>query len=125
MRPNLVVKEIEERRKLGGEALIKREGELILAACSPNSQIIAMDETGAHWDSQELAFKILKAKQNAKNIDFIIGGPDGLSKDILSKADNMLALGRLTWPHMMARVMILEQLYRAQQIIAGHPYHRK
>ncbi len=125
MQPNPVIKEVEERRNLEDEVLIKREGELIMASCSPNSKIIAMDETGIHWNSQELASKILNAQQNTKTIDFLIGGHNGLSKNILDKADTILALGRFTWPHMMARVMILEQLYRAQKIIAGHPYHRK
>jgi len=125
MQSNLVVKEVEERRKLGSKALIKREGVLILEACSPNSQIIVMDENGTHWDSQELASEVQRAQQDSRDIDFIIGGPNGLAKNVLSKADTILALGKFTWPHMMVRVLVLEQIYRAHQIIAGHPYHRK
>lgn len=87
---------------------------------------IFLDETGKNLKSTGFA-DIFKQKQleNCPALQFFIGGADGFEKSFLQKNANMkLSLGQMTWPHMLARVMIIEQIYRAIQILAGHPYHR-
>ena len=91
---------------------------------NPNAAIIVMDERGKSLPSREFAAKIDQWQTSFGNIQFIIGGADGLSDGIRKKATMMMSFGAQTWPHMMARVMLMEQIYRAQQILAGHPYHR-
>jgi 23S rRNA (pseudouridine1915-N3)-methyltransferase len=88
--------------------------------------VIALDEKGESLRSQDFA-KTLETLQNSgeRHLQFIIGGADGLTGDIKSRANLLLSFGRQTWPHLLARVMLLEQIYRAQQILSGHPYHRE
>lgn len=89
------------------------------------SFLIVLDERGKDFTSPQFAEKIQDIQLNQySSLQFIIGAADGLSKDVRSKANMLLSFGKLTWPHMMARAMLIEQLYRAQQIIAGHPYHK-
>lgn len=89
------------------------------------SVIIAMDERGQNITSVKLADQFQNWMNDGKSHAIIIvGGADGLSEDLRQKADLVLSLGKLTWPHMMVRAMLAEQLYRVRQIIAGHPYHR-
>lgn len=88
--------------------------------------LIAMDERGENLKSIKLAKKLESFQVNGSNIiQFVIGGADGLDDEIRAQANLTLSLGSLTWPHMMARVMLVEQIYRAQQILANHPYHRE
>jgi len=103
----------------------QKEGEELLRACPADYVKVAMDEHGKELTSVELAAHITKW-QNAsrKGIAFFIGGPDGLDDAVLSCADIKLALSRFTMPHDLARVILIEQLYRAYSIKAGHPYHR-
>lgn len=87
--------------------------------------IIALDEKGKTIPSREFATKLGNlAAEGRPDIQFILGGADGLSPEIRKSAHFLLSFGAQTWPHMMARVMLMEQIYRAQQILAGHPYHR-
>lgn len=90
-----------------------------------NNPYICLDETGKHLNSQEFS-NIFKQFQlsGIKQLNFVIGGADGLHPDLRNNAHLSIAFGNLTWPHMLVRVMLLEQIYRAQQILCGHPYHR-
>ena len=97
--PPASVIEVEEKRKLPVAELKTREAALLLAARPAGAMLVAL-------------------------IAFAIGGADGLGKAVLDAADATLSLGAMTWPHLLVRTMLLEQLYRAQQILAGHPYHR-
>ncbi len=91
----------------------------------PGAALIALDERGKVFTSRAFASRLSDlSAQGQTDVQFLIGGADGLSDDIRRRARFLLAFGPQTWPHMMVRVMLLEQLYRAQQIIAGHPYHR-
>lgn len=91
----------------------------------PRAGLIIMDERGQNLGSRDFAAKIDDFQnKGASTLQFVIGGADGLSDDIRKKAALMLSFGKLTWPHKLARVMLIEQIYRAQQILAGHPYHR-
>ena len=101
----------------------KNEEKQFLSMIKPDSALIALDEKGKNLTSIEFAKKI-EATQN-KQIQFLIGGADGLQSEIKAKANLSISFGQLTWPHMLVRIMLTEQLYRAQQILAGHPYHRE
>lgn len=88
--------------------------------------LIALDEIGKTFSSIELSQKIENLQHDGSgNIQFIIGGANGLDDEIRKAAHFTMSFGRQTWPHMMARCMLIEQIYRAQQILAGHPYHRE
>jgi 23S rRNA (pseudouridine1915-N3)-methyltransferase len=90
------------------------------------SRLICLDERGTAWTSNRLA-GWLRDQANSGAADTIvvaIGGADGLDPELVAAADMVLSLGRMTWPHQIARVLIAEQLYRAMTILAGHPYHR-
>ena len=124
----VTVQEVEARRKLPPRSLVEREGELLLAALPAPSgklRVIALDETGQGLSSPALAKRLADWRdQGAETLAFVIGGADGLSPAVRERADFGLSLGAMTWPHLLVRVLLAEQLYRAQQILAGHPYHR-
>ncbi len=101
------------------------ENKKIAGHIRADSYVIAMDERGKSLGSADFAKTIQKIQNNSQDIQFIIGGASGLSGDIRQRANLILGSGSQTWPHMLARVMLLEQIYRAQQILNGHPYHRE
>ncbi len=109
-----------------GKASSRHEGDLLLKSLSPSLFIITLDEKGENLKSEEFAI-LLKNIQihHQGKVAFIIGGADGLSEGVKAKAQKSLSLGRMTWPHLLVRVMLMEQLYRVQQILKGHPYHRE
>lgn len=103
-----------------------QENRHIADKINPQAFVIVMDERGDGLKSLDFAKTIEKLQASGEGyMQFIIGGADGLSNDIRSRADILLSFGQQTWPHMLARVMLLEQIYRCQQILAGHPYHRE
>lgn len=102
-----------------------REAERLSAAIPEGAAVVILDENGRSLKSRELACKIDDWQLTGiSNIAFIIGGADGLDKSLINRADLKLAFGSLTWPHMMVRAMLAEQIYRVWSINAGHPYHR-
>ena len=123
--PPPAIVEVEERRSLPPVQLKAREGELILGALPAGVPIVALDERGVQRSSRALAEQIaIWCDRGSPELAFAIGGADGLHPTVLDRADVTLSLGSMTWPHLLVRGMLLEQLYRAQQILAGHPYHR-
>ena len=97
----------------------------ILEKIDPKAKLIALDEKGKTLSSREFSAKIENFQnQGFSKIQFVLGGADGLNNDIRQKADLLLSFGRQTWPHILCRLMLVEQIYRAEQILAGHPYHR-
>src|SRR3979490_2540930 len=102
------------------------EGAMAFSAASPEkSLLVALDERGDNVDSAAFARHLGRWRDEAvANTIFVIGGPDALSPDLRRKAKLRIAFGSATWPHQMVRVMLLEQIYRAATILAGHPYHR-
>ena len=91
----------------------------------PGARLVALDERGAVWSSRDFADRLAAWRDGGTAaLAFAIGGADGLARAVTERADAVLSLGAMTWPHLLARGMLLEQLYRAQQILAGHPYHR-
>lgn len=106
-------------------AVLVREGENILGKIRDNDYVIAMEVEGKQLDSVELSRKIQSTfDTKASTIDFIIGGSLGLSDDVKKRADYGLSFSKLTFPHQMARVMLLEQIYRAFKISSGETYHK-
>jgi len=121
----IAVKEVEERRPLPPEALKEQEGALLLAAVPRGARVIALDEGGRQMTSREFAQLLGRWQDDgAQDLAFLIGGADGLAQPACGAADTILSLGRMTWPHMLIRGLLAEQLFRAESILAGHPYHR-
>ena len=121
----LEIHEIAESRARDITTRITEEAAAILAAIPEKSAVVALDQRGDSIDSAALARHLgrWRDEQVASTI-FVIGGADGLSPDLRRKAKLSLAFGSTTWPHQLVRVMLLEQVYRAATILAGHPYHR-
>ena len=118
--------ELEAKPQLIPELQKQREADAIRAKLPEAAIMCALDERGQTCSSQELSDWIGKQQvDGAQHLAFVIGGANGLDESIRKQARLVLAFGEMTWPHMLARVMLLEQLYRAQQILAGHPYHRE
>lgn len=91
----------------------------------PNgARIIALEIEGKAFSSEELAMKITQLQQISSHLCFLIGGPEGLSSEILSYCDERWSLSKLTLPHPLVRIMLLETLYRAWSIMNNHPYHK-
>ncbi|MBT8578698.1 23S rRNA (pseudouridine(1915)-N(3))-methyltransferase RlmH [Polynucleobacter paneuropaeus] len=97
----------------------------ILTAIPKGSQIIALDERGKDQTTQQLSKQLASWRQDGLDITFLIGGADGLDPSLKEKAHAMWRLSSLTLPHAMARLILIEQLYRAWTILQGHPYHRE
>jgi 23S rRNA (pseudouridine1915-N3)-methyltransferase len=117
--------ELDVKQRLPPAIIKRREAELILAALPAGAALVALAECGAAWSSRELAERIAGWRdRGVGELAFAIGGAEGLGAAILDRASATLSLGAMTWPHLLVRGMLLEQLYRAQQILAGHPYHR-
>lgn len=121
----LTLREVEEKRPLPAAELKEREAALLLAAVPAGATIVALDERGAALSSPDFATRIAQWRdRGVADLAFLIGGADGHGDAVRKRADLLLSLGAMTWPHLLVRGMLLEQLYRAQQILAGHPYHR-
>ncbi len=123
LRPRLEVTELPEAE--GAPLEIKRrEGQSLLAAITPKTQLVALDLGAPAPTSEALAAKLESWLSSGRPLAFMIGGAEGLSSDVLDRADHVLSLGPLTWPHLLVRVLLAEQLFRARSIASGHPYHR-
>lgn len=121
----LQLREVEEKKPLTGSKLMRREGELLLATVPDGARIVALDESGKDLASMDLTRQLRDWRdEGVRDITFVIGGANGLDPSVLGEADLVLALGRATWPHMLVRGLLAEQIYRAQCIMTGHPYHR-
>lgn len=116
----LALKEIEFKQTAQA-----REAEALLAAIPAGARVVVCDERGKALGSAEFS-AILGSWQDegVRDVCFLLGGADGHTDAVRQRANLLLSLGKMTWPHQLARVMLIEQIYRAQQIIAGHPYHR-
>lgn len=103
----------------------KAEAQFLLKAIPPKSFVVLLDERGKDMSSRDFAAKISAWQdQGLNDLIFIIGGADGVTDEVRERANFTICFGRMTWPHRLVRVMLLEQIYRARQIISGHPYHR-
>jgi 23S rRNA (pseudouridine1915-N3)-methyltransferase len=118
-------KDLSKRRSLRGAELLTAEAEEIARFLGDNSRIVALDEKGKEFSSAEFA-RWFDAEQNrgSREIDFIIGGPDGLDPSIMTRSHLRLSLGKMTWTHEMCRLLLIEQIYRALGMLRNIPYHR-
>jgi 23S rRNA (pseudouridine1915-N3)-methyltransferase len=106
-----------------GKALAT-EARRLLGALRPGEHVVALDERGTQFSTRELAAWLAARKQAAEDLALVIGGPDGLAPEVLARSNARWSLSRLTLPHALVRVVLAEQLYRAQSILSNHPYHR-
>lgn len=121
----LSLKEVEPKGTLPPARLKAREAELLLAVVPNGAKLVALDERGEALASEAFAKRLGAWRdEGVAATAFLIGGADGLDETLKARADLRLSLGRVTWPHLLVRGLLAEQLYRAQQILAGHPYHR-
>jgi 23S rRNA (pseudouridine1915-N3)-methyltransferase len=117
--------EIRESRDRDAAKRIAEESAALAAAVAAGSMLVALDRRGENLSSDALAARLRRWQEaGTPTVTFLIGGPDGLADSLCGRAELRLAFGAATWPHQLARVMLLEQLYRAITILAGHPYHR-
>jgi len=122
----LSLKSVREEKEGGGltpETLKLKEGERLQARMPPRSWVVALDPKGREFTTAEFAAWLGQREELSRPLVFLIGGHWGLSEAVLAAADERLALSRLTLTHEMARLILLEQLYRAMTIKMGHPYH--
>ena len=118
--PPVTLAEVEDKRGGGMEA----EAPLLERAIPAGAALVALDERGKLLSSPEFAQAIATWRDQARDIAFVIGGADGISPQLRDRADLAISFGRMVWPHMLARVMLAEQIYRATTILSGSPYHR-
>jgi 23S rRNA (pseudouridine1915-N3)-methyltransferase len=114
------------RRRAGGAAVAAKASEArrILALLSARDLVVPLDERGEQFSTLELAQWLEARRSEGRDLAFVIGGPDGLSDEVLARGHLRWSLSRLTLPHALVRVVLAEQLYRASTVLAGHPYHR-
>jgi 23S rRNA (pseudouridine1915-N3)-methyltransferase len=121
----LEIHEISESRARDAATRMAEEAAAISVLIPQKYVLVALDERGKSIDSASFAQHLGRFRdEGVENTIFTIGGADGLSPDLRRKAKLTIAFGAATWPHQMVRVMLLEQIYRAATILAGHPYHR-
>jgi 23S rRNA (pseudouridine1915-N3)-methyltransferase len=123
LRPRLTVVELPEQR---GPPLVVRRNEAaaLLGALPKGAFMVSLDQGGNAWGSEGFAAQLGQWSGLSRPVCFLIGGAEGLDAPVIRRADHVLSLGAMTWPHFLVRAMLAEQLYRAQAILRGHPYHR-
>lgn len=116
-----VVHEVEDKKNLGAKA----EGELLARAIPPGAALVVLDERGKMLTSPDFAGVLADWRDAGRqDVALVIGGADGIDPALRAKADLAISFGAMVWPHVLVRVMLAEQLYRAATILAGLPYHR-
>ncbi|MGH8274724.1 MAG: 23S rRNA (pseudouridine(1915)-N(3))-methyltransferase RlmH [Gammaproteobacteria bacterium] len=111
-------------RRRDRKRVLADEGERMIAAIGVSDRVVALDERGEPWSTADLAHRLADWQTRGENIALLIGGPDGLAPACIERADTRWSLSSLTLPHALVRVLLVEQLYRAVSLNAGHPYHR-
>ncbi|MFC3028123.1 MULTISPECIES: 23S rRNA (pseudouridine(1915)-N(3))-methyltransferase RlmH [Roseomonadaceae] len=124
LRPGLAVTELAEGQGANPAEIRRREGAALLAALPEAAQVVALDLGGKAPTTEALAAMAVKWEEAARPLCFVIGGTEGLDPAVLARADHLLSLGPLTWPHFLVRGLLAEQLFRVQAIRTNHPYHR-
>jgi len=103
---------------------MREEGARALAAVPASAWVVALDGRGKLHSSEGVAARLEHWRSQGRDLAFLIGGPEGHAPEVLARADETWSLGPLTLPHMLVRLLLAEQLYRAAALLAGHPYHR-
>lgn len=120
----LAVHEVEAPAKLAGAERMRREAALLAEKLPDKAIVVALDRRGKALSSEDFAARLGGWRDQGRDLAFLIGGADGLDPALVAKAALTLSFGPMVWPHMLARAMLAEQLWRAAAILAGHPYHR-
>lgn len=118
------VREFAQAQGGSSEQIMARESDSLLSATPAKSHLVALDNRGSRWSTAQTADQLRAWQAMGKNVIFMIGGADGLHPDCRERADQLWSLSDLTFPHPLVRVILVEQLYRAQSLIDNHPYHR-
>ncbi|KAB8190478.1 23S rRNA (pseudouridine(1915)-N(3))-methyltransferase RlmH [Lysobacter maris] len=100
------------------------EGGRVLAALPKGGLVVTLDGRGKPWSSERLSQRLEHWRGQGRDLAFLIGGPEGHAPEVLAQADESWSLGPATLPHMLVRLLVAEQLYRAAAMLANHPYHR-
>jgi 23S rRNA (pseudouridine1915-N3)-methyltransferase len=122
---NLIALEAQKRKGKNIEQIKELEGDLIIKASKGSSLIFAFDEHGKQHTTKTIAQQLGNWQQNGESVSLIIGGADGLSDAVKTHANQLWGLSNLTLPHSMARLLAVEQIYRAHSLLTNHPYHRE
>ena len=119
------IREVESKGGRGRGSAVAEETTKLLDGVPEGAKIISLDSRGKSLSSEELAAKVQVWRDDGvRSLAFLIGGADGLGNDAFTASDLTLSFGHATWPHMLVRVMLIEQLYRTHCILTDHPYHR-
>ena len=119
------VKEIEIKKEADATTRKAKEGAALLAAVPAGARIVVLDERGKAQSSAQFAERLGAWRDGGvRSVAFLIGGADGHDETVRARAEMLLSFGAMTWPHMMVRAMLAEQIYRAHSILTNHPYHR-
>ncbi|MDG2242101.1 MAG: 23S rRNA (pseudouridine(1915)-N(3))-methyltransferase RlmH [Rhodospirillaceae bacterium] len=119
------IREVDVRGKGDAAIQTKKEAEGLSAAIPPGAKVVCLDSRGRALDSEAIADRLGGWRDDGEqNVALLIGGADGLDESLIKSADLVVSFGAVTWPHMLTRVLVTEQLYRAYCILTGHPYHR-
>jgi 23S rRNA (pseudouridine1915-N3)-methyltransferase len=123
LRPPFTVLEVPEGRGTPAE-IRRREGAAMMAALPERGLAVALDLGGEAPCSEDFARMVERWRGIGRRLAFLVGGAEGLDPAVLARAEARLSLGPMTWPHMLVRALLAEQMFRAQAILSGHPYHR-
>ncbi len=123
----LVLKEIvpgKRGKNSDIDRIVRDEGKRMIAAIPPKSHVVILDIPGKAWTTEDLAVAVRRWQENTQQVALMVGGPEGLSEQVVDIARESWSLSRLTFPHPLVRIVVAEQIYRAWSIVHNHPYHR-
>lgn len=112
------------RKNADVKRLIQQEGDAMLARVQPGERIVTLEVNGKSWSSEQLAVELERWQLDARTVNLMIGGPEGLAPQVQARSEQQWSLSPLTLPHPLVRILVSEQLYRASTILDGHPYHK-
>lgn len=123
---SLKIGEWAESQQQNAKQRMDDEAQILWSAVPTSATVLVLDERGKSLSSEEFSAKIRKyADSGVNDLVFMIGGPDGHAPQTRDKANDLIALGPMVWPHRLVRIMLLEQIYRSVTIMVNHPYHRQ
>ncbi len=106
------------------QRLIRQEGEAMLAKVQPGERIVTLEVHGKPWSTEQLAQELERWRLEARNVNLMVGGPEGLAPQVCERSEQRWSLSPLTLPHPLVRILLGEQIYRAWTVLNGHPYHK-
>ncbi len=104
--------------------LIRQEGEAMLAKVQPGERVVTLEVEGKPWSTPQLATELERWRLDARTVNLMVGGPEGLAPEVCARSEQRWSLSPLTLPHPLVRILIAEQIYRAWTLLSGHPYHK-